>query len=75
VILWSVDTRDWAAPANKKFAPVIQKRAAAGLEQEHPVILFHDGGGTRTATVAALSGIINDYRSHGYRFVTLDEPR
>jgi peptidoglycan-N-acetylglucosamine deacetylase len=75
VILWSVDTRDWAAPANKKFAPVIQKRAAAGLEQEHPVILFHDGGGNRTATVAALSGIINDYRSHGYRFVTLDEPR
>jgi peptidoglycan-N-acetylglucosamine deacetylase len=75
MILWSVDTRDWAARPNKKFAPVIQRRAAAGLEQKHPVILLHDGGGNRVATVAALVGIINDYRSHGYRFVTLDEPR
>jgi peptidoglycan/xylan/chitin deacetylase (PgdA/CDA1 family) len=75
MILWSVDTRDWAAPPNKKFAPIIQKRAAAGLEQKHPVILLHDGGGNRVATVAALVGIINDYRSHGYRFVTLEEPR
>lgn len=75
MILWSVDTRDWAAPPNKKFAPIIQKRAAAGLEQKHPVILLHDGGGNRVATVAALVGIIDDYRSHGYRFVTLDEPR
>jgi peptidoglycan/xylan/chitin deacetylase (PgdA/CDA1 family) len=39
------------------------------------VILLHDGGGNRVATVAALVGIINDYRSHGYRFVTLDEVR
>jgi peptidoglycan/xylan/chitin deacetylase (PgdA/CDA1 family) len=75
MILWSVDTRDWAAPANKKFAPIIQKRAAAGLKQPHPVILLHDGGGNRVATGAALAGIINDYRSHGYRFVTLDELR
>jgi peptidoglycan-N-acetylglucosamine deacetylase len=39
------------------------------------VILLHDGGGNRAATVAALADIINDYRSHGYRFVTLDEHR
>ena len=75
MILWSVDPRDWSAPPSKKFAPVIQKRVEAGLEQEHPVILLHDGGGNRVATVAALAGIINDYRSHGYRFVTLDELR
>jgi peptidoglycan-N-acetylglucosamine deacetylase len=73
--LWSVDPRDWAAPARKRFAPVIRKRAAVGLKQEHPVILLHDGGGNRAATVAALGGIIDDYRSHGYRFVTLDQPR
>jgi peptidoglycan/xylan/chitin deacetylase (PgdA/CDA1 family) len=74
MILWSVDTRDWAAPPSKKFASVIQKRAAAGLKQQHPVILLHDGG-NRVATVAALAGIINDYRSHGYVFVTFDQPR
>jgi peptidoglycan/xylan/chitin deacetylase (PgdA/CDA1 family) len=74
MILWSVDTRDWSAPPSTKFAGVIQKRAAAGLEQEHPVILLHDGGGNQVATVAALAGIINDYRSHGYQFVTLEPP-
>jgi peptidoglycan/xylan/chitin deacetylase (PgdA/CDA1 family) len=75
MILWSVDTRDWAAPPTTKFASVLRKRAAAGLKQQHPVILLHDGGGNRVATVAALAGIINDYRAHGYRFVTLDQPR
>ena len=75
VILWSVDTRDWADPpaGAKSFAAVIRKRAAAGLTEEHPVILLHDGGGDRAATVAALAGIIEDYRAHGYRFVTLDK--
>ena len=75
VILWSIDTRDWADPptGDKNFATVIRKRAAAGLTEEHPVILLHDGGGDRAATVAALPGIIEDYRAHGYRFVTLDK--
>jgi peptidoglycan-N-acetylglucosamine deacetylase len=73
MILWSVDTRDWASrPAGAgNFARLIRKRAAAGLAEEHPVILLHDGGGDRAATVAALPGIIEDYRARGYRFVTL----
>jgi peptidoglycan-N-acetylglucosamine deacetylase len=75
MILWSIDTRDWADPptGDKNFATVIRKRAAAGLIEEHPVILLHDGGGDRAATVAALPGIIEDYRAHGYRFVALDK--
>jgi len=73
IILWSVDTRDWSAPPHKKYGPVIRKRAAVGLTQQHPVILLHDGPGNRAATVAALEGIINDYRSRGYRFVTFDQ--
>ena len=77
MVLWSVDTRDWSTPSrgNSKFASVIRKRAGRGLTQEHPVILLHDGGGNREATVTALPEIINDYRAHGYRFVTLNEPR
>jgi len=75
MILWSVDTRDWAPSKTRgKFAAIIRKRAALGLTEEHPVILLHDGGGNREATVAALPEIINDYRAHGYRFVTLDQP-
>jgi peptidoglycan-N-acetylglucosamine deacetylase len=75
MILWSTDPRDWATSQIKKSTPVIRKRVAAGLTEEHPVILLHDGGGNRSATVAALQGIIDDYRSHGYQFVTLAEPR
>jgi peptidoglycan-N-acetylglucosamine deacetylase len=77
MVLWSVDTRDWSVPSKGtgKFASVIRKRAARGLTEEHPVILLHDGGGDREATIAALQEIINDYRAHGYQFVTLDEPR
>jgi peptidoglycan/xylan/chitin deacetylase (PgdA/CDA1 family) len=75
MILWSVDTRDWAPSKDlKKFATIIRKRAELGLTEEHPVILLHDGGGNREATVIALPEIINDYRAHGYRFVTLDQP-
>jgi peptidoglycan-N-acetylglucosamine deacetylase len=75
MILWSVDTRDWAGSSHgAKFASVIRKRAALGLTEEHPVILLHDGGGNRSATVAALPAIIDDYRAQGYRFVTLHRP-
>ena len=75
LVLWSVDTRDWAPSKDRgKFATIIRKRAAMGLTEEHPVILLHDGGGNREATIAALPEIINDYRAHGYRFVTFDQP-
>ena len=74
MILWSTDPRDWAASASKKSASAIRTRVAAGLTEEHPVILLHDGGGNRSATVAALQGIIDDYRARGYQFVTLAEP-
>jgi peptidoglycan/xylan/chitin deacetylase (PgdA/CDA1 family) len=74
MILWSTDPRDWAASASKKSASVIRTRVAAGLTEEHPVILLHDGGGNRSTTVGALQGIIDDYRAGGYQFVTLAEP-
>lgn len=75
MVLWSVDTRDWAPSKDRrKFSTIIRKRAALGLTEEHPVILLHDGGGNRESTVAALPEIINDYRAQGYRFVTFDEP-
>jgi peptidoglycan-N-acetylglucosamine deacetylase len=50
----------------------IVRRAAAGLAQQHPVILLHDGGGDRRHTVEAVGRIIDLYRAAGYRFVRLD---
>ena len=74
IVLWSVDTRDWSS-RHERDAALISKQARRGLQQRHPVILLHDGGGYRAATVAALKEIIHDYRKHGYRFVTLDQGR
>ena len=63
MVLWSGVTRatgQYRPRATGKFASVIRKRAALGLTEEHPVILLHDGGGNREATIAALQEIIND---------------
>jgi cellulose synthase/poly-beta-1,6-N-acetylglucosamine synthase-like glycosyltransferase/peptidoglycan/xylan/chitin deacetylase (PgdA/CDA1 family) len=35
------------------------------------IVLFHDGGGDRAATVRALPAVIAAYRSKGYRFATV----
>jgi peptidoglycan/xylan/chitin deacetylase (PgdA/CDA1 family) len=77
VALWSVDSRDWAVQragtdGDPAVADRIVARATAVGDQDHPVVLLHDGGGHRGATVAALPRIIDFYRSHGYRFVRLD---
>lgn len=74
IALWSVDTRDWATRGTKA-ANSIRTRAQAGLAEPNPVVLLHDGGGDRRATVAALPGIIDDYRRAGYAFVTLADGR
>jgi peptidoglycan-N-acetylglucosamine deacetylase len=82
VALWSVDPRDWALQAvdaaagltTAQLSDRIVARVSAGLSQQHPLILLHDGGGRRDATVAAIGRIIDLYRAHGYRFVRLDNP-
>ena len=68
IVLWSVDTRDWA---DRRASGVLRK-ADAGLAQEHPVILLHDGGSAHSSTVDALPEIIDAYRARGYVFVTID---
>jgi peptidoglycan-N-acetylglucosamine deacetylase len=68
MVLWSVDTDDYLQPG----VPVIVKRALEGAEPG-AIILMHDGGGTRTQTVAALSTIIRSLRARGFRLVTVPE--
>jgi peptidoglycan-N-acetylglucosamine deacetylase len=77
IALWSIDSRDWAVQHGRSTAdPALVARitatATAVGDQQHPVVLLHDGGGYRGATVQALPGIISFYRSHGFRFVRLD---
>jgi peptidoglycan/xylan/chitin deacetylase (PgdA/CDA1 family) len=80
VVLWSVDPRDWAVQGAHDPGPdrtaaearQIYLAATAGRSQAHPVLLLHDAGGYRGASVLALPRIIAFYRSLGYRFVRLD---
>jgi peptidoglycan/xylan/chitin deacetylase (PgdA/CDA1 family) len=78
IALWSVDTEDWkiqdavSSDPQGKLSRLIAVRAIEGGAQDHPVILLHDGGGYRGASVAALPAIIAFYRAAGYTFVRLD---
>lgn len=76
--LWSVDSEDWKAEGSDSAYWVhrIVARATAGVTQRHPVIIMHNMGGSigSPATADALARIIVCYRSHGYRFVVLDDP-
>lgn len=61
--LWSLDSRDWTRPGKA----AIQQRVLSGV-RSGSVILFHDGGGDRSQTVAALPGILRTLKSRGYSF-------
>jgi len=70
-----IDTNDWDERTRKTPAEISQ----SVLQQlqvmktkpqfQGSVILLHDGGGDRSATVAALPVLIDTLRAHGYRIV------
>jgi peptidoglycan-N-acetylglucosamine deacetylase len=68
MVLWAVDTSDYALPGVHQIIATALGNARPGA-----VILFHDGGGDRSQTVAALPRIIKRLRRHGYRLVTVPE--
>lgn len=67
IVLWSVESSDYYVSA-----PLIIDNV---LSNVHPggIVLMHDGGGDRSATVQALPQIISALRSQGYTFVTVPE--
>jgi peptidoglycan-N-acetylglucosamine deacetylase len=69
VVMWSVDSRDYMSSAS---VASMTEKVLGGI---HPgaIILLHDGGGNRTATVQALPQILNQLQKQGYRFVTVPE--
>ena len=66
VVLTNLDTRDWARPGVSRIVAAATPRGGRGA-----IIMFHDGGGDRAQTVAALPRIITALRSEGYRFTTV----
>jgi peptidoglycan/xylan/chitin deacetylase (PgdA/CDA1 family) len=67
-VIWTADTLDW----KYRNASSITSRALKG-SRSGAVVLMHDGGGNRSATVAALPSILKTLRARGYDFVTVSE--
>lgn len=66
VVMWSVDTRDWARPG----AGVVSRNALRPA-RNGSVILMHDGGGPRQQTIAGLRTVLKTMTAQGYRFEKL----
>jgi peptidoglycan/xylan/chitin deacetylase (PgdA/CDA1 family) len=58
---WSVDPRDWQRPGAAAIVHTVQHAVHPGA-----VILLHDGGGTRSQTVDALSTLLPWLAAQGY---------
>jgi peptidoglycan/xylan/chitin deacetylase (PgdA/CDA1 family) len=67
VVLWNVDPRDWQG--GQSPARIVQNVLAN--VRPGSIIEMHDGGGDRTATIAALPRIIRGIRSRGLKLVAL----
>lgn len=64
-VLWTADSQDWKGLGADAITSRVQERLAPGA-----VVLMHS---TKTASVEALPGILEDGRRQGYSFVTMTE--
>jgi cellulose synthase/poly-beta-1,6-N-acetylglucosamine synthase-like glycosyltransferase/peptidoglycan/xylan/chitin deacetylase (PgdA/CDA1 family) len=68
VIVNDIDSEDWQRPG---VAQIVRNSLPA--EDTPAVILFHDSGGDRAQTIAALKTFIPLMKKRGYRFTTVTE--
>ncbi|SEO97605.1 Peptidoglycan/xylan/chitin deacetylase, PgdA/CDA1 family [Actinacidiphila rubida] len=60
---WNVDTKDFDRPGTQVIVNTVKSEIHNG-----PTILFHDGGGQRAQTVAALDQALTWIKGQGYAF-------
>ncbi|HEY9650035.1 MAG TPA: polysaccharide deacetylase family protein [Coleofasciculaceae cyanobacterium] len=68
IIMWSSDPMDYRHFSPQQLVNNVIRKAKPGA-----IVLMHDGGGNRHATVQALPQIITKLQEQGYRFVTVPE--
>ena len=68
VILWSVDTRDWALTPTDKIVSSVLESVRPG-----DIILMHDYTGKNCHTIEALDILIPKLLEQGYNFLTVSE--
>ncbi len=66
--MWSSDARESSFSSSGALVNNVLNSAQPG-----GIVLLHDGGGNRAATVQALPIIITTLKERGYKFVTLPE--
>ena len=74
----TIDPRDWQPGITTQAIIAETENELATAVSEHDedathIILLHDAGGNREATVAALPQMIDYFRSKGYRFARVGE--
>ena len=67
-MLWSIDPVDWSAGIS---AQQIATRVL-GAVRPGSIVILHDGGGDRTATINALPTIIKGIRHKSLRLIRID---
>ena len=68
IILWDLDTKDWAHTPPAEISRHILDEVMAG-----DIILMHDFIGHDSPTPAALRMVIPELLARGYRFVTVGD--
>jgi peptidoglycan-N-acetylglucosamine deacetylase len=66
LVLWTVDTLDWQSHSADAIMTNLKNELRPGA-----IILMHDGGGDRSATVAAIPRVIDYLLAQGYGITTL----
>ncbi|MHB8659105.1 MAG: polysaccharide deacetylase family protein [Solirubrobacteraceae bacterium] len=67
-IQWNIDPRDWSLPGVSEIQTNVIDNVRPG-----GIIEMHDGGGSRSETLAALPDIISTLRKRGYIFVNITQ--
>ena len=70
-----IDPDDWQLPvtADQIVNRTIERAQDSNPETRGEVVLLHDSGGDRSATVEALPRLIHELRARGYKFVPVSE--
>jgi peptidoglycan/xylan/chitin deacetylase (PgdA/CDA1 family) len=64
---WNIDPRDWERPGADAIVAAVQQQIRQQAP-DGPIVLLHDGGGSREQTVEALEKLIPWLVEQGYRF-------
>ena len=68
VVLTDLDTEDWRRPGVDQLVAAATPKDGAGA-----VVMWHDAGGDRSQTVAALEVLIPRLQAQGYQFTTVSQ--